>query len=347
MMGWIFSRYTPWFARYRGFKDARDNYPRPQVAEPQGYIAEVQRAANATLLALAKKYHRRDEKLRKEVHAADLHLLDAGRELHQAEEEHGSETWRKSLSHFWHWTLIIILFVLELPLNAKALEFFHLGKIETLLATGAVAAVIVLLAWGGGSRLRMERRQAMDNIIMACCLVSGTAVVVWMAYLRQQVLSLAVKQAAREMAELMGTARAPVTADGGDPGVLAAFVVMQLALFLVCVLVSYLHHNPLRDARDVYQKAQRRLNHARVSREKTFAHAQARARGLVETAQHLHSSYEGENIRHRQDGLARLPRINPEIPPALLQMETDAVADESTPRPLLRSENGRVMGARS
>lgn len=101
------------------------------------------------------------------------------------------------------------------------------------------------------------------------------------------------------------------------------FVLIQFLVFFGAAVLSYLAHDPLRDRRQKYQSAKIRVDRLRVQRPKLFAATKSQANGLVEIAQFLNASYEGENVKHRSGKVTGLRPIAPKLPEGFNRMELE------------------------
>ena len=310
-----FSRWTNWYARRQGQRDALKDFPPANAERALGYPAEVEKKANQELHDMEQRYFKRDRRVQENIKHALGSEEATKKELDEMEREYAQHPVRTSISKFLYYFLSCFLIIGEVPLNLPAfLYFFRTEVLGAWLLALVAGFILVLCAHFVGKNLRQPKRTPTEIVGTIVATIVACAAIFGIATLRQKALE---------------------TNAGGSSIGFMGFVLIQFFVFFGAAVLSYLAHDPLRDRRQKYQAAKVRVDRLRVQRPKLFEATKSQANELVEIAQFLNASYEGENVKHRSGKITGLRPIAPKVPEGFsrLKIEQDTEAQRANQLP--------------
>ena len=361
---WPWSSYSTLNAWWNGRRDGKIPVPPSEQEEHAPYELELQKLAEENIRRVAQRWEQMDRKLKSEYCKARFQRESAQKGFNAAsvdhqEAEEDADTARQLIKeiygkeHLSPWgyrMLMILLGIVEFPINSVVFDLFGEAKAFTYLMASGIALVIPLSAHYAGVFLKSEpfrkggsntERTLLVLSILAPCLVLG-----FIAYFREKFFEAA------GVHKILGIEMDPVL-------VMITFLGINLLIFFVGLLISYFHHDPqvqrLRKELKVAMKnlegesedlahfealrrtTEHRYHEIRHLRQNEWEHKRHEALEIKSIVERLIQHYRKHNLRARKDGklprsFKTLPAI--ELPEALQEIEWDcAELLEELPRP--------------
>jgi hypothetical protein len=337
----LWSRYSNRYAQRRGRKDGAKNIPPPDADEFADYEMELKNLADENIRRIGAAWAREDRTLSREYcqalsefesskrdgEPAQAAYEQAGREHREATEEMGKHYGTIQLSPFIYMIIMGIIVLGEVPLNAVVFRIFGEAEIMTYVISLALAVGLPFGAHALGMLLRREPfKQGMlttESIFTVFTMVVPLMGIMAVAYVRQKYFESPTVQAASGI-------RADPTA------VTLVFVIINLLIFTVAALASYLTHNPVVDNwrnklklatkdleikqrrfAEVQERQGRMLNwleKAKAERQNKFEEKKRQAEEIRDFVYRMINIYRGANLLTRQN-TARPRKWNKGYPP--------------------------------
>lgn len=188
-----FSRWTNWYARRQGQKDALKDFPPANAERALGYPAEVEKKANQELNDMEQRYFKRDRRVQENIKHAIGSEEGAKKELDEMEKEYAQHPRRTSISKLMYYFGSAFLICGEVPLNLPAFLFFFRTAILGAWLLALVAGfILVLCAHFVGRNLRQPKRTPTEiagtiiATLVACGAIFGIATLRQRAWRRTQ-----------------------------------------------------------------------------------------------------------------------------------------------------------------
>lgn len=305
-------------------KEQKNPIPPENQSNPADYEQEIKGAAKGHIERIAQRWRKEDEKLAKahvkalsERHEAEASLKKEAREADQALQEYnaaqgsvnalGLPEMSGRTAVIW----LIVLAILELPLNRVVFEVFQASWIETFLVACLVAVAIPILAHLTGYELRQDRKTKRDIAVLVIGVAAAIGLIGVIAYIRSLYLE------GENQLAILGIHLNPRS-------MTVVFIIVNVAVYLAAMILTYHASHPkgkvfrqaigrLKEARRSLKKesgeaqeARRRLEAAskavdltRVCREKRFNYLQEEANAIVGAYEHLVQVYRNANLEAR------------------------------------------------
>lgn len=333
-MGLVYRNYGPWsrysirYAQRRGRKDGAKNIPPPDVEEFADYEMELKKLADENIRRIGAAWAREDRTLqreycqglsefeacRREAEPVKPAYEQAARDHREAIEEMGQHYGKIQLSPFVYMIIMAIIIVGEIPLNAVVFRIFGEAEIMTYVISLAIAVGLPFGAHALGMLLRKEPfKQGMlttESIFTTFTMVMPLLGIMAIAYVRQKYFESPTVQA--------------ISGVRADPAaVTLVFIIINLLIFTVAALASYLTHDPLIDnsrkklklaTRDLQIKQRRfaevqerqgrflnRLEKAKAERQNKFDEKKREAEEIRDFVHRMINIYRGANLLTRQN----------------------------------------------
>lgn len=325
---WPWSRYSNRYAQARGRRDGAKNIPPPEADEFADYEMELKNLADENIRRIGGDWAREDrtlkreycqalwdyESARKESGPMEVSCEQAAREHREATEEMGKHYGKIQLSSFAYVIIMAIITVGEIPLNAVVFRIMGESEIMTYVVSLVIAVGLPFGAHALGMLLRKEPfRQGMfttESVFTTLAVVMPVLGIIAVAYVRQKYFESPTVQA--------------ISGVEADPtAVTLVFVVINLLVFTVAALASYLAHDPVVDnwskklklaTRDVRIKQRRfaevqkrqgsalnRLEKFKAERQNKYEEKKREGEEVRDFAHRMINVYRGHNLLTRQN----------------------------------------------
>ncbi len=324
----LWSRYSNRYAQRRGRKDGAKNIPPPDADEFADYEMELKNLADENIRRIGAAWAREDRTLgreycqalsefessKRDAEPAQAAHEQAVREHREATEEMGKHYGSIQLSPFIYMIIMGIIILGEVPLNAVVFRIFGEAEIMTYVISLAIAVGLPFGAHALGMLLRKEPfKQGVlttESIFTIFTMVIPLLGIMAVAYVRQKYFESPTVQAASGI-------RADPTA------VTLVFVIINLLIFTVAALASYLTHNPVIDNwrkklrlatgdlkikqrrfAEVQERQGRMLNwleKAKAERQNKFEEKKRQAEEIRDFVHRMINIYRGANLLTRQN----------------------------------------------
>ena len=306
--------------------------------EQPPFIMQLKNVGAEEVTRLAQDWKLRDEKFlaqycmtAQEIETLREYLTKARDDLKIAEQDE-EESFEEYVKHFHfagigYWIFIIVIAVLEVPLNSVVFQLFGEDRLFTLLTALSLAIILPFCAHFLGGFLkqgfRRDGRFTTHSVLIVAMIVIPLVVLGGVSYLRERFFE------GSEVQELLNLKMDPTT-------VTITFFAINLLIFLIATVASYVAHDPvatkyshdLRDARKLKKNAQKRIKlyenrleellerqkEIAATRRKRFRYVQNKAEERREVAQVLMSKYHTYNLRVR-DTDGQMPKCFKKFPP--------------------------------
>jgi hypothetical protein len=240
-----------------------------------------------------------------------------------------------SLSHFWHMFWLIIIGVLEFPLNSIVFEILGQPKIETYLISFLMCITIPITAFFFGRALHQESKTITDKALMFIMPVIALGVIGVVSYSRSKYFE------AMQITKVLGIEVTPTEATIG-------FIVINVAVFFLAVVVSYEGSHPqhrlysyirkrfdeakkelakekaeAKKAAEILKRADEKLEEISARRERTFKRYLEEIHTVIERSKWLISTYRHNNLSVRDD-MPECFKVEPEeipVPEAMVALD--------------------------
>jgi len=333
-----FFRYTHWDAARNGCSDGKKSIPLIDQDEQPPYIMQLKNVGAEEITRLAQDWKRQDEKFlaqycmtKQETETLREYLKKAKEDLEIASKDE-EETYEEYVKHFhfaemWYWIFVFGVAIFEFPLNSVVFQLFGENKIFTYLTAASLAVILPFCAHFLGGFLKQgflrEGRFSAHTVLTILMVVIPLTVLGGVAYLREKFFEGSGVQ------ELLNLKMDETT-------VTITFFAINLLIFLVATVASYVAHDPvavkyrhdLKDARKLKKSAIKRIKiyehrleenlerqkEISATRRKRFRFVQNRAEERREAAQVLMSKYHTYNLRVR-DTNGQMPKCFKKFPP--------------------------------
>jgi len=320
---WYFRRVQ---ARRRGRYDGAQGVPTAEEAEtyPPGEF-RLKQAANREFEWLARRWAHIDKRLKgrycgllRELRLLKITLTEADFEYRQLKDAHDENVTainqerqamraRRGSEHEWRMNplgyglFMLAVLIGEFPLNAIAFRLFGEAEILTYVMTLVLAVSLVGSAHVLGIMLLLEKPTRVQKILLGVCVAAPLGAIFAIALVREAYVT----SLGRE--EISPTA------------VTAAFVLINLLIYAIATVLSYLTHDPvarqiwlteapLRRARRQLARLQRRkekleirLQHMVAWRQKTLQAMTHQARVFINEFTELIQEYRMGNLEGRAE----------------------------------------------
>jgi len=333
-MDFVYRHFKPWsrysnrYAQRRGRKDGAKNIPPPDAEEFADYEMELKNLADENIRRIGAAWAREDRILKKdycqslsefEVSKRDAAPARAAYEQivsehREATEEMGKHYGKIQLSPFIYTIIMAIIIVGEIPLNAVVFRIFGEAEVMTYVISLALAVGLPFGAHALGMLLRKEPfKQGVfttESIFTVFTMVMPLLGIMAVAYVRQKYFESPTVQAASGIR--------------ADPAaVTLVFVIINLLIFTVAALASYLTHDPVIDnwrkklrlaTRDLQIRQRRfaevqerqgrvvsRLEKAKAERQNKFEEKKREAEEFRDFVHRMINIYRGANLLTRQN----------------------------------------------
>lgn len=331
-------------------KQDKPQSPRPGQTEPAAFEKELIQVAEGDISREAEKWMERDRELKPKYCQALVAVKAAKQKFHKEDKEaqaalkafETAEAEYKKLelppvSSAWRNFWLFFIAVAEFPLNSVVFALFGAGKIETFIMAAGLCVAIPVIAHFFGQALRQEHKSLTDKALMITMPLIMLLILGAIAFIRAKYF-----QAARSY-NLIGVEMSPTA-------MTTLFIIINMAIFLVAVLVSYEGTHPdhrffravVRRYREALKKlrkegseaesagrelaqAEQRFQQIRQQRLKIYQQHAQRARTLQQTGEWLAATYRAANLRVRNDFPECLKGDvpSPVIPQELLNLDWD------------------------
>jgi hypothetical protein len=322
------SRYSNRYAQRLGRKDGAKNIPPPDAEEFADYEMELKNLADENIRRIGAAWAREDRTLKREycqalsefevckrdAEPAQAAYEQAVSEHREATAETGKHYGKLQLSHFTYTIIMAIIIVGEIPLNAVVFRIFGEAEVMTYVISLAIAVGLPFGAHALGMLLRKgpfkQGVLTTESIFTVFTMVMPLLGIMAVAYVRQKYFESPTVQAASGIRV--------------DPAaVTLVFIIINLLIFTVAALASYLAHDPvihnwgkkLRLAtRDLQIKQRRfaevqerqgrilsRLEKAKAERQNQFEEKKREAEEFRDFVQRMINIYRGANLLTRQN----------------------------------------------
>jgi len=306
-------------------KEAKQPQPPAEQAEPAEYEQELKAAAESQLGQVAEQWQKEDQRLyaeyvraMREHKQAEESLKKEAAEADEAIREHAkarqvvADLGLPSISRRARNTWLVVLAILEFPINKAVFQIFQLNRMETALAAASVGVVIPLLAHLTGYFLRQDVKNARDKTLLWVAPFAGLTVIGAIAYIRSTYLE------AENRLDVLGVHINPAT-------MTVIFIVVNMSIFITALITSYHGSHPrgklfrqaskrlkaatrsLRKetgeaqvARHRFEAAAKAADLARSRRQKRFELLAEEARSVIQRYEHLVRVYRGANLEARR-----------------------------------------------
>jgi hypothetical protein len=305
-----FGTYATWRIRRHAAADGRRGLPVWDSKEQVPFLKSLLSAGRQSLRTLVRNWQVMDEALKAKWLGTEKELEHARIRLDQAEEKanlaraqymevHGHEptTTQTAGRSFRYWLLLVVLAVLELPINSIVYRGLHQNEIETRIIAAGIGLLLAAVAHWLGHLLRKINRTRPETAFAVVLPILTLGLVAGVGYMR-----------AAYMEHSAGTDQQWSPAIVG-----AVFLVMNALLFAVATVAAYHHYEAF--AGDVAKTARiRQRMHAafdaaekavadiKARREKRFESRKAEALATAEEVTRLAGVYWERNLEIRQDG---------------------------------------------
>lgn len=333
-MAFAYRYYAPWsrysnrYAQRRGRKDGAKNIPPPDGEEFADYEMELKNLAEENIRRIGGAWAREDRTLKREYSQAlsefEASKRDAGpakgayeqaaREHREATEEMGKHYGKIQLSPFAYMIIMAIIIVGEIPLNAVVFRIFGEAELMTYVISLVIAVGIPFGAHALGMLLRKKPfKQGVlttESIFTILTMVMPLLGIMAVAYVRQKYFESPTVQA--------------ISGVRADPAaVTLVFIIINLLVFTVAALASYLSHDPVVESwrkklklatRDLRIKQRRfaevqerqgsvlsRLEKAKAERQNKFEEKKRKAEEVRDFVHRMIDVYRGDNLLTRQN----------------------------------------------
>ena len=332
-----FGTYASWRVRRRAALDGRRDIPVWDSNEQAPFLKSLLSAGRQSLRTLVRDWHKMDEGLKDRWVGAEKEFEHARIRFEQAQDKarlarlqytevHGHEptTTQTAGRSFRYWLLLLVLAVMELPINSIVYRGLHQNEIETRIIAAGIGLLLAAVAHWLGHLLRKINRTRAENAFAVVLPTLTLGLVAGVGYMR-----------AAYMEHNAGTDQQ------WSPAIIGAvFLVMNALLFAVATVAAYHHyeafagdvaktariHKRMHAAFDAADKA---LSLVKALREKRFESRKADALATAEEVTRLAGVYWTKNLEIRQDGdkhpneypvsYRHLPTI--EVPNELTELE--------------------------
>lgn len=349
---WIFPflRYSHWDAARNGRNDGRVGVPGGEQEKQPPYIMQLKNFAEENIARLAQRWKREDEKLlaqycrsQQEAETLEEYRNKAGDDLITADGDE-KEAHEEYVKHFhlpkvWYWILVVSIGIFELPLNSVVFQLFGENQVFTVMTAISLALILPFCAHFLGGFLKQgilrEDKFTTHTVLTIAMILVPLTVLGGVAYLREKFFEGAGVQ------ELLNVQMDFTT-------VTVTFFVINLLIFLVATVASYVAHDPiaikyrhnLMDARKLKKNAVKRIDmyerrlaenlerqeEIRATRIKRFGYVQQEAKERRDIVQKLMSAYHTHNVRVRgaEDQMPKCFGIYPPVDvPAVIEPGND------------------------
>lgn len=333
-----FLRYSHWDAARNGRNDGRAGVPTDEQEKQPPYIMQLKNYAEENIARLTQRWKRQDEKFlaqycmsRQEADTLEDYLIKAkgDLEISSTDEKDAHEEYVKHfhLAEMWYWILVIGIAIFELPLNSVVFQLFGENQTFTLLTAISLALILPLCAHFLGGFLKQgivrEGKFSTHTVMTIAMILIPLAVLGGVAYLREKFFEGSGVQ------ELLNLKLDFTT-------VTLTFFVINLLIFLVATVASFVAHDPiamkyrhnLNDARKLKRNAIKRIKlyehrlaenlerqkEIMSQRIKRFEYVQNEAKEQRDIVQKLMSAYHTHNLRIR-DANKDMPKCFEKYPP--------------------------------
>lgn len=319
---WFFiRRYDEWDAKRNGKADGAIGIPRQGATKNPPYIDdELAKVANGCITSVAQAWMKRYTSIQDRL-TSDLADLDSAKqqrataeqELEQERDQYATVYGRRPgafIQSPWpgYWTLMILLFVFELPLNALVFRALNESEALTIIFTCALAFVLLFGADLLGKLLKEQTLGSEENsflkitrwVFITLCILLPLIVTTGVAYYRHKYI-----QDNAPPGESVGE---------GIDVVTIFFFAVNVFFYVIATIASYRVHN---ERRDELLRAQRRFKHAEATlastqknvdrltalRQSTFRLYNLRAQQVKDSAYRLIGVYRKFNDRARKEAI--------------------------------------------
>lgn len=259
---------------------------RPETSQntPAHFEIELIEVARNMVSEISEHWHSKDTKLKPEYCSAFSNRKSAFEKyekessdvskflnVYEAAKNKYEQQTPPSLSHFWHMFWLIVIGVLELPLNSIVFEILGQPKIETYLISLLMCITIPVTAFFFGRALHQESKSFTDKILMFIMPVIALGVIGVVSYIRSKYFE------AMQITKVLGIQLTPTEATIG-------FIVINIAVFFLAVIVSYEGSHP---QHRVYSYLRKRFNEAKKRLGKEESESKSAAKELEKADERL------------------------------------------------------------
>lgn len=332
-------RYSHYYVSRKGKKDGRDwkysfwpfrtekpcEPKKDQELHPQ-YETELIKAAENNIAGAAEKWKNLDQALKPKYCKTVAILKSAQKKLTKESEEANlakaefekAKTKYEEITHppleaKWKIFWLFFIAVAEFPLNSLVFSILGSAKVETYIISAGLCVTIPLIAHFFGQSLRQEIKDKTDIILMLTMPITILAILGAIAFIRAKYFEAMVSQ------DLIGISLTPTH-------MTILFIIINVAIFLVAVIVSYEGSHPdkkhyhkvikmyklalkrlrkeateAEDAGQLLARAEENFQKIRQYRIKTHEKFIQRIQTIADSAEWLVSTYRASNMRVRKD----------------------------------------------
>jgi hypothetical protein len=304
-----FGDYAAWRVRRRAVADALRFIPAWDSQEQPPFLKTLLSAGRQSLRTLVRDWHQQDEGLKNAWLAAEKDIEHAQTRMVQADEKadlacdqfkevHGHEpaTIQTAGRGLRYWLLLVVLAVLEFPINSIVYRGLHQNEVETRIIAGGIGLLLAAVAHALGRLLRQTNKTG-SQILFAVALPSLTlALVAGVGYMRAAYMQHAAGSDQQWSPAIIG----------------AVFLVMNALLFTVATVAAYHHYEAFagdvaktacarKRAQATLNAAEKALSKARATREKRFEFCKEDALATAEEVTRVSGLYWIKNLERRAD----------------------------------------------
>ncbi len=337
-----------WKWKFWPFKESKPKEPKSNQNFPPQFETELIRGGENLIAQEAEKWITLDRELKPKYCEALAAFQNASKrnlkESQEAEAAKGEFERAKAkyeditlpaLAPKWRNIWLFFICIGEFPLNSVVFSLFGSGRIETYIMAAVLCVIIPLAAHFFGQSLRQENKSKTDLALVIAMPVAILCILGAIAFIRAKFFEVRLSQ------HLIGISLTPTQ-------MTVLFIIINVAIFLVAVVVSYegshadrKYFNTVyaryrealkrmekeaaeaKEAGREFVRAELALQQIRQFRQKSHEKFVQEVKTLQSSAEWLVSSYRAANMRVRSDTPPCFlvePKI-PEIPEELLRLD--------------------------
>ncbi|MDP2209732.1 MAG: hypothetical protein Q8K98_13320 [Bacteroidota bacterium] len=233
-----------WKWKFWPFKEAKPMEPKTDQQMPAQFETEIIQGCENDGAHIANEWKELDKKLKPE-YCKVLKYLRQRKEKYDKEAGEENEVSKEyetarnkyqelpapALNPSWHLFWMIIIGIVEFPLNGLVFSLFGADRIETYIMASAMCFAVPLLAHFFGKSLRQEIKSTTDIALLIAMPIVMLATLGVVAFLRAKFFE------AIQSYELLGISLSPQQAT-------ILFVIINVAIFFIAVIISYEGNHP-------------------------------------------------------------------------------------------------------
>lgn len=240
------NRYSNWGARRHGDRDGKKGIPKLDQKLNPPYIMQLKQIGDQGIEQFEEEYHRKDARLlgdycrlKREEEVLNETLRKSRDERDRAKESE-IDAQREYVKHFHvkpmtYWVALLLISVGEFVINTVVFQILGDDKQKTMLAAIGVGVAVPWLGHALGGQFRQGfldkgkiGRHAVTIIVILVAVIGG---LVALSYIRQKFFQ------GSGIDKMLNIQMDPAS-------VTAAFILLNLMLFVAASIASYLHHYP-------------------------------------------------------------------------------------------------------